>query len=89
MEGLMIAIGILYIIVLLWNILTDDNSDRIVSAFMLSGLMVVLFALVWSYESKDEPTAIDVYECKTTLQITYEDSIPVDTVVVYKPEFRK
>ena len=30
------------------------------------------------------PQAIDVYRGKTTLEITYRDSIPVDTVVVFK-----
>lgn len=30
------------------------------------------------------PQAIDVYRGKTTLEITYKDSIPVDTVVVFK-----
>ena len=35
-----------------------------------------------------QPTAKDVYEGKTTLRIVYEDSIPVDTIVVFKKEFR-
>lgn len=35
-----------------------------------------------------KPTAKDVYGCKTTLRIVYEDSIPVDTIVVFKKEFR-
>ena len=30
------------------------------------------------------PTALDVYQGKTTLEITYRDSIPVDSVVVWK-----
>ena len=30
------------------------------------------------------PRAIDVYRGKTTLKITYKDSIPVDTIVVFK-----
>lgn len=30
------------------------------------------------------PKAIDVYKNKTTLEITYRDSVPVDSVVVYK-----
>lgn len=30
------------------------------------------------------PNAIDVYRGKTTLQITYKDSIPQDTIVVFK-----
>ena len=40
-------------------------------------------------EDKNTPTAMDVYQGKTTFQITYEDSIPVDSVVVFKPEYRK
>lgn len=28
--------------------------------------------------------AIEVYRGNTTLQITYQDSIPIDSVVVYK-----
>lgn len=30
------------------------------------------------------PEAIDVYMGKTTLEITYKDSIPMDSVVVFK-----
>lgn len=33
---------------------------------------------------KSEPTALDVYRGKTTLEITYRDSIAIDTTVVYK-----
>ena len=30
------------------------------------------------------PKAIDVYRGKTTLEMTYRDTIPVDTAVVFK-----
>ena len=30
------------------------------------------------------PTAMDVYQGKTTLKITYKDDIPTDSVVVFK-----
>ena len=33
----------------------------------------------------EEPTAIEVYQGKTTLKITYIDSIAIDSSVVYKP----
>ena len=39
--------------------------------------------LRYSY-TKDTPTALDVYRGKTTLDITYRDSVAVDSVVVYK-----
>jgi hypothetical protein len=31
-----------------------------------------------------EPTAMDVYQGKTTLKITYKDGVPMDSVVVFK-----
>lgn len=34
--------------------------------------------------SSPEIPAIEVYRDNTTLQITYQDSIPIDSVVVYK-----
>lgn len=45
--------------------------------FILSVLCIVVY-----YENK--PTAIDVYKGKTTLEITYRDKVPVDTIVVLK-----
>ena len=33
---------------------------------------------------KDIPTALDVYRGKTTLEITYRDSVAIDSTVVYK-----
>lgn len=32
----------------------------------------------------NEPTALDVYRGKTTLEITYRDSVAIDSTVVYK-----
>ena len=31
-----------------------------------------------------KPRAIDVYQDNTTLEITYKDSVPIDSVVVWK-----
>lgn len=48
----------------------------------------VLIALsVWSiigFINWNKPTAMDVYQGKTTLEITYRDGIPIDSVVVFK-----
>ena len=32
----------------------------------------------------EEPTALDVYRGKTTLEVTYRDSVAIDSVVVFK-----
>lgn len=50
----------------------------IVGAFALGIVIGILDTI------NPKPSAIDVYRNKTTLQITYKDSTPVDTVVVFK-----
>ena len=88
MEWTMIVFGLLYVTFFIWNISTKDKDDRAASAFLLTMSAVMLFALFATCENKDTPTAMDVYQGKTTLEITYRDSIPVDSVVVFK-NFKK
>ena len=47
-------------------------------------ILVGIIAGVCCNTPKKEPTALDVYRGKTTLEITYRDSVVVDSVVVYK-----
>ena len=49
----------------------------VIGAYILSG---AVFALSGGWG----PTAMDVYQGKTTLEITYKDGVPVDSVVVFK-----
>lgn len=50
-------------------------------------LTAIVSGIMYSINSPVEP--LDVYQGKTTLEITYKDSIPVDSVVVFKEEFKK
>ena len=45
---------------------------------------VALIVALEDENSKNVPTAIEVYQGKTTLQVTYKDSVAVDSIVVYK-----
>ena len=36
-----------------------------------------------------KPTAMDVYRGRTTLEITYRDGIPIDSVVVFKDKWKQ
>ncbi len=42
------------------------------------------FGSLLSLTNYNEPTALDVYRGKTTLEITYRDSVAIDSTVVYK-----
>lgn len=89
MEWILIIMGIIYGLALIWNNVTDDKGARLFSALILTLSAIIFVVLSIIYGDRNTPTAKSVYEGKTTLEITYRDSIPVDTVVVLKPEFLK
>ena len=49
----------------------------VIGAYLLSGGIML-------YQESYKPTAMDVYQGKTTLEITYKDGVPVDSIVVFK-----
>ena len=65
--------------------------DRIESFLfgMSAGAILTAISLIIIENAINHPTPMDVYQGKTTLEITYKDSIPVDSVVVWKEEFKK
>lgn len=89
MEGILIFSFLVLILSFIVNVLFDDTDTKIISCFCAI-ICGIIFTIVFiDYISKYEPTALDVYRGKTTLEITYRDSVPVDTIVVYKKEFKK
>ena len=57
-----------------------DEAPLLDVIFIIVGSISLFFGLFII----DIPTAKEVYQGKTTLEITYKDGIPIDTVVVYK-----
>ena len=53
---------------------------------MIIGVIMGIMAIVVKEheEKRITPTALDVYRGKTTLEITYRDSVAIDSTVVYK-----
>lgn len=47
-------------------------------------IMVISCVIGYVLAYGHSPSAIDVYRGKTTLEITYRDSVTIDSVVVYK-----
>ena len=89
MEGILAILIVLVLLVFSWNICSKDIDNRAISCFCAIMVGVMLTVVIIDYNSKDNPTALDVYRNKTTLEITYRDSVPIDTIVVYKKEFKK
>ena len=60
-----------------------DTGDLKVWIWCVIGMIMASDAVLYK-NAISTPSAIDVYRGKTTLEITYKDSIPVDSVVVFK-----
>ena len=89
MEMILVILFLVLILSFIVNVLFDDTDIKIIS-WLCAIICSIIFTIVLiDYISKYEPTALDVYQGKTTLEITYRDSIPIDTIVVFKEEFKK
>lgn len=89
MELIIAILILLLALTFIWNVFSKNINNKVISCYCVIISSVMLTMVLINDSSKDEPTAIDVYQGKTTLEITYRDSIPVDSVVVFKEEFKK
>jgi membrane-bound ClpP family serine protease len=74
-------VGLIMLIIGLICLFADKNGYAFlfgaIGAYLLSGGILM-------HQESCKPTAMDVYKGKTTLEITYKDGVPVDSVVVFK-----
>lgn len=92
MIFLAVIIGLVIIFFLiqctLWN---KEGGETYGFGIFCGGIITALFVLemvcICESVSKPRPTAMDVYQDKTTLKYTIVDSIKVDSVVVWKENY--
>ena len=78
----------LAIIIVLAFVVTYSEAKGIRSTIggMVVGAFFTLFLYIILFEVYPPIEPIDVYRGKTTLEITYRDSVAVDSVVIWKEE---
>ncbi len=80
----MIWIGIALLCVgLLINVIVSDEHPGVYFGTLVACVGAILIA---AYQYETNPSAMDVYQGKTTLEITYKDGVAIDSVVVFKNE---
>ena len=54
--------------------------------WVIGAIIGYLFGCFWIllWYKGESPSAMDVYQGKTTLEITYKDGVAIDSVVVFK-----
>ena len=69
----------------------DDKKNNVVGTIIIIiSVALFLFAAAYKPQNKrNSPKAIDVYRGKTELEITYRDTIAIDSTVVWKKEYEK
>ena len=75
--GILLALGVCGI-----AIYFADDHDNAALGLVYSFFICIVFILILI--QSQTPTAMDVYNGKTTLEITYKDGIPIDSTVVWK-----
>ena len=83
------AITLLLFVIALISMICDCHGVAL--GFIIAGgcsfsvlILVGIIVIVCCNTPKKEPTVLDVYRGKTTLEITYRDSVAIDSTVVYK-----
>ena len=79
---MIIILFVCSIVTLIENEILEDKDFTQTILGIFTGCSMIAMFLIIAYLCK--PKAIDVYRDKTTLEITYKNSVPTDTVVVWK-----
>lgn len=85
-----IAIALLMIIIIVVSSLVtfiesgsiEDKQFMRIIMITITVCSIIAMFLIFTHLSKPKP--IDVYRGNTTLEITYKNNVPIDTVVVWK-----
>lgn len=83
---ILIIITFVAFIIAIISMACSWDKLMVVSLMIASISFVTGIILEYCLENEQTPTALDVYRGKTTLEITYRDSIAVDSVVVVYKE---
>jgi hypothetical protein len=79
---ILLIVSIVALALILWYE-KKETGDCSMSSFTILFSCWALASLA-SLVEYDTPSALDVYRDKTTLEITYRDSVAIDSTVVYK-----
>lgn len=82
------AIVILLIVcfVVCWGGVLCQSDDLRRIYCLITGILLLIFSCLLAAYFQNTPTAMDVYQGKTTLQYTVVDGQNVDSVVVFKKQ---
>lgn len=83
MAGFIVLLFIALIGMIIIVCVTDISGSEVFLISLFTGLASVAISGMIALKNP-QPTAMDVYRNKTELQITYRDTVAIDSTVVFK-----
>lgn len=84
MEIFVIILLIVFLLSIILGLNCNEKVAKKCFEIQKYSLIALCTVCVCGIISISTPKAIDVYRNRTTLEITYKDSIPIDSIVVFK-----
>lgn len=84
MLKFVIILSIVFLLSAIFSVVYNGKVAEISSEIHKYSVIALSAVCVCGIILISAPQAIDVYRGRTTLEITYRDSIPIDSVVVFK-----
>lgn len=85
----LIIIGLVCFLIYISNNKWGDLDTGVNLGIVLTIFCVIEIGIIIDITNEPKPTAMDVYQDKTTLKYTIIDNIKVDSVVVFKENYGK
>lgn len=83
MTGFIVLLFIALIGMIITVCVTDISGTEVFIISLCTGLATAAISGMIAFKNP-QPTAMDVYRNKTELQITYRDTVAIDSTVVFK-----
>lgn len=80
----LIIISIVLVLSSIVGMISNEKVEEVCFEILKGSIIALATICVCGIIKISSPQAIDVYRNRTTLEITYRDSIPVDSIVVFK-----
>lgn len=80
---LFIILAVTLLVMIFMAIILSAYSNAYAVSILIVSIITFLSAVFTTIELQN-PTAIDVYRGKTTLEVTYKNGVAIDSTVVFK-----
>ena len=86
-DLVLVLLCIIYLIIFLFVIVTEREKDKTYTCIF--GALICVYAMISIADRNHKPTAMDVIEGKTVMEYKIIDGVKVDSILIFKPEFKK